>query len=928
MLADTARLLIWMTNAEDKVIYLNQSASALIGQTEEMHISEWNKYVHPDDLPRVQPIVQQARAARGEYQIEYRIVKSDGTVRWMMGSAAPRFSDAGEYLGYNGFVQDVTSRHELVERLSKSEARHRLLTENSFDLISHYDPSGIVLYVSPSYTRLLGYQPSDLVGTRVYDHLHPDDVPAIQQEIFRQLRDGGEGGLIELRKRHKDGHYIWMGTLARVLVDPQTKQRSGIVAVSRDITLERQVKEELRKSRDQLSSVLESISDAFFAVDQHWRVTYVNQKTAEFIGRKREDLVGNRIWEAVPEVVASSVAPYYQEAMTSRKRVFFETYYEPASAWLEVRVYPNDDGLAVFFHDISSRREAEAAIRESESRYREVIEMTPVGYVLADAEGVLRHANPALCRISGYGEDELTGRSMTQLFTESPCGGALAIRHGATSVQDKELVLVHKDGKHVYVLVNASIKRDADGNAISLTAFITDITERKHSEARLEQLATHDTLTNLPNRVLLNDRLQQMLDRAPRGSSVAVMFIDLDRFKEVNDSMGHDCGDVLLCEVAARLHRNMRPSDVVARLGGDEFVVAAHCSEGPESAAAIADKLLASLAVPVDIGGQEIFVSASIGISLYPQDGTSKELLFQSADTAMYRAKAAGRNGFRFFEAEMSAAAKTRMALEHSLRRALERNEFELHYQPRMSLKSMAVVGMEALIRWNHPSLGRVSPLEFIPIAEERGLIEPIGLWVLQEACAQTRRLMGKFGRPLRISVNLSARQLKSTSLREQVKSVLKSVNLPPHLLELELTESALIEDIELSAGVLKELKELGVVLSVDDFGTGYSGLAYLQRFPLDILKLDRSFVEQQVDGSRNFRFIKAFIDMAHALNLSVVAEGVESVDTLQFLRVSACDEAQGYLFAKPLSIDDLETFLSRLPAPAGAGNAALPQQP
>jgi diguanylate cyclase (GGDEF)-like protein len=422
-------------------------------------------------------------------------------------------------------------------------------------------------------------------------------------------------------------------------------------------------------------------------------------------------------------------------------------------------------------------------------------------------------------------------------------------------------------------------------------------------------------LTGLPNRTMLHERLQAMIETAPREASIAVLLIDLDRFKEVNDSFGHEAGDQLLREAARRLQQALRPGDMVARLGGDEFVVIAHCSARRASAAAVARKLIDTLALPFDTAGAEVLVGASIGIAMYPEDGQEKQALFQSADTAMYRAKAAGRNGYCFFDAEMTVAARARMTLELSMRRALERGEFELHYQPRMDLKTMSILGMEALLRWNHPELGRVPPMQFIPIAEERGHIESIGRWVLREACEQTRRLMGRIGKPLRVSVNLSARQLRCPDLVQQVRSALSETRLPPHLLELELTESALIEDIEHSALTLKELKSLGIQLAVDDFGTGYSGLAYLRRFPLDVLKLDRSFVMQQEAGISSFEFVKAFVDMAHALKLSVVAEGVESADVLQFLRNVACDEAQGYHLARPAPLAEFEQYLAR-PAP------------
>lgn len=545
---------------------------------------------------------------------------------------------------------------------------------------------------------------------------------------------------------------------------------------------------ELQCARQELNVMLESMGDAFFALDGKWRVIHINRRAEQFAGCKREHVLGRRLWEAAPGIRDSEVFPLYQEVMATREALSLETYWEPRQAWVELRIYPHGDGIAVYFLDIS---------------------------------------------------------------------------------------------------------------------------QRKESEERLAYLARHDILTGLPNRSFLNERLQHMLDSAPPYTPIAVMFIDLDRFKEVNDSMGHQAGDALLRMAARRLEDAIRPEDFVARLGGDEFVVAAYCRKGQASASAVARKALASLVAPFDIDGAEVFIGASIGISMFPDDGRTGVLLCQNADTAMYRAKAAGRNGYRFFEPAMSVAAKVRMTLETSLHRALERREFELHYQPRLDLKTMEVTGMEALLRWNHPQLGRISPLEFIPIAEERGHIDGIGRWVLEQACLQTRALAARLGRPLRVSVNLSARQLKCPDLVAQVEGILDRTGLAPALLELELTETALVEELDLSADMLRRIKQLGVALAVDDFGTGYSSLAYLRHFPLDVLKLDRSFVEQRSDGTDHFQFIKAFVDMAHALNLSVVAEGVEEADTLAFLKEAACDEVQGYLLARPMPVGELEAFLA-----------------
>jgi diguanylate cyclase (GGDEF)-like protein/PAS domain S-box-containing protein len=600
-----------------------------------------------------------------------------------------------------------------------------------------------------------------------------------------------------------------------------------------------------------------------------------------------------------------------QRALDTREKAFFEAYWEPRDSWTEVRVYPNDDGLSIYFHDITARRKAENAMRESEQRLRDMLEMTPAGYVLANGQGQILEVNPALCRVSGYFKEELIGRNLNWLFADSPWDSPAHLQDAPLSTQGQEAIIRHKHGRDVHVLFNGSIRRDGQGNAQCITAFITDITARKQIEHRLEHLATHDTLTGLPNRALLNERLQQMLAFSPRDSTIAVLFIDLDRFKEVNDSFGHQPGDVLLCEVGRRFRQALRPGDVVARLGGDEFMVVAHCSAGRNSAASIAEKLLGMLAAPVDIGNQHVFISASIGISMFPEHGQSREMLFQSADTAMYQAKSAGRNSYRFFTPEMGIAARTRMTLELSLRRALGGEEFEVYYQPRIDLKTMTISGMEALLRWNHPELGQVPPMQFIPLAEEKNLISPIGHWVLRQACRDTVGLMRELGRPLHVSVNLSARQLKNSALQAEVRGVLAETGLPPQLLELELTESALVEDIEHSAQLLKELKDLGVKIAVDDFGTGYSGLAYLRRFSLDVLKLDRSFVMNKDGQASHFDFIKAFVDLAHALKLSVVAEGVETKETLQFLCGTSCDEAQGYFIARPMPLQSLVALLS-----------------
>jgi diguanylate cyclase (GGDEF)-like protein/PAS domain S-box-containing protein len=670
---------------------------------------------------------------------------------------------------------------------------------------------------------------------------------------------------------------------------------------------------ELAQSRARIDAMLESIGDAFFAVDRDWRVMYANRKAAQFAAVDIGAAIGLPLLQVAPALEGTRVMELYRQTMATGQAGVLETWWEPTATWIEVRAYPTPDGLSVYFHDISEQRQAADALRRSERRFRELIEMTPSGYVRAGADGVILDVNPSLCRLCGYSRAQLVGRNLADLFASAPWAGLAVDADGNTTVRGVETVLCHGDGAPVHVLFNGNLRRDDDGRLQVLTGLMIDITARKQAEDRLQQLATHDTLTGLPNRALLQDRVQQMMGAGAAGAELAVMFLDLDRFKEVNDSFGHELGDVLLCEVAARLRAALGPDDVIARLGGDEFVVAARCpQDGAGAAGSIAARLLDALTVPVRVGGQDVIIGASIGIAMHPRDAATRELLFQAADTAMYRAKDAGRNRFRFFEQGMTLATQARMALELALRPALARGEFELHYQPRIDLRSMAIVGMEALLRWNHPQLGRVPPGEFIGIAEETGLIVAIGSWVLGEACRQTQRLVQQYGRPVRVSVNVSARQLAQPCFVDEVRARLAASGLAPHCLELELTESALIEDMERTAAMLGELQALGVKLAVDDFGTGYSGLAYLRRFPIDVLKLDRSFVLQDDGRISAFDFVKAFVDMAHALRMSVVAEGVETVEVLDFLRAADCDEAQGYLMAHPMPLAELHALFAQ----------------
>jgi len=477
----------------------------------------------------------------------------------------------------------------------------------------------------------------------------------------------------------------------------------------------------------------------------------------------------------------------------------------------------------------------------------------------------------------------------------------------------QEYRIVRPGGEICWIEERARAIRDEQGKLLRFDGVAIDISERKAYEARIEYLAGHDALTSLPNRNLLGDRVTQAMARTRRhGLQLALLFLDLDRFKGVNDSFGHELGDSLLLEVSNRLRQVIREADTVARQGGDEFIILLTDIQRPEDVTAVACKIFDVFRAPFVIRGHELFVTASIGATLYPNDGDDMQSLLRNADIAMYRAKEERGNAFQFYSREMSVRALERAELESALRRALERKEFELFYQPKVEAATGRIIGAEALIRWNHPEMGLVSPTRFIPMAEEIGLIVPIGDWVLHTACAQNKAWQDAGLPPISISVNLSARQFRQENLVESVAAALHNMGLEAHHLELELTESIVMNSAELFISKLKALEDLGVQLSIDDFGTGYSSLSYLKRFPLHHLKIDQSFVRDIVTDADDAAITSTVISLGHSLNLKVIAEGVETEEQVAFLRDHKCDEMQGYFFSRPLPANEFASFLQR----------------
>jgi diguanylate cyclase (GGDEF)-like protein/PAS domain S-box-containing protein len=681
-----------------------------------------------------------------------------------------------------------------------------------------------------------------------------------------------------------------------------------------------------------------AMSDAsplgIFVSDVQGDCVYTNAAYHRLSGLTLEETLGTKWSTAIHPDDRPRVLAEWRDAACSGAP--FQTEFrflqpDERVVWARVNGAAMSDGLAVSgrvktVEDISQRKAAESALRVVEGalfeeRERAQVTLDSIGdaVLTTDLQGRVTYLNRAAEVLTGWSREDALGRPLAEVFhlidgatrQAAPDPAQRAISENRTVGLAADCLLVRRDGCESAIEDSAAPIHNRDGRVAGAVIVFHDVSESRAMVRKMAHLAHHDFLTGLPNRVLLTERLAQAIGLARRrGKQVALLFVDLDYFKRINDSLGHAVGDLVLQSAALRLSACVRTTDTVCRQGGDEFVILLGEIEQPQDAALVAEKLLGALAEPQMIGQHEIHVTLSIGISVYPDDGIDTDTVMQNADTAMYHAKASGRNNYQFFTAGMNNHAVRRLSVETGLRRALRQSEFRLHYQPQIDLASGTMTGTEALIRWLDPALGLIEPEQFVPIAEECGLIVPIGRWVLREACRQLQSWLNSGLHAVPVAVNISALEFRHKGFVEGLALILKETGLAPRYLELELTENIIMQDTESSALVLAALKAMGVQLAIDDFGTGYSSLGYLKRFPIDILKIDQSFVRDLATDADDATIVSAVIGMGRNLKQRVIAEGVETQEQLVFLRTQGCDEGQGFLFNRPLSAEDFARLL------------------
>ena len=916
LIADTMQDGLVVIDPTLRIVYVNERICGMLGFCpEEMVGRPVSDFLDEENRARFErEVAGRRRGDNTSYELE--LTAKDGARITTIESPRGIFDREGRFLGSFAIVTDITQRKkdEAVLRLTQ------FLLDRAGEGAFWTDSDGRFFYVNEAACALMGYTREELLAMRVTDIL-PPELGSLFQDLSRRVREEGPFTFEVLHLR-KSGERFPAEISLNYL---EYQGRECYCAFARDITERKRAEAALRDSEERYHGLFEGVPVGLYRTTPAGRMLDANSALVRALG-----------YPSLKSLLATNVADIYVDPEDRRRwqraiqgAVSAQSYearvrrFDGSVIWVRftVRAFRGDGGEILRYEgaleDVTDRRRAEEALRSSEERFRSLVQNASDLISILDAEGVVRYESPSHQRFLGVGPEEHAGRNVRDLVhledlsvVEEALGKLVA---QPDEVMTFEYRLRHRDGSwRVFESTASNLLGQPAVAGIVLNS--RDVTDRKQAEEKLIHDALHDELTGLPNRALFMDRLRQSMERSRREPErlTVVLFLDLDRFKIVNDSLGHLVGDELLIQIADSLAAVLRPSDTIARVGGDEFALLLEGGRDISDAVRVADRIHDRLSEPINLGGHEVFITASIGIAVHTPEYERPEDLLRDADTAMYRAKASGRACHVVFNRVMHRFVMARLQLETDLRRAVERGQLRIHYQPFVSLANGEVMGFEALLRWHHPRRGLLPPDEFLTVAEETGLIVPMGRFVLLEGCRQIRELQRKHPEtgPLKLSVNLSNKQFFQADLFDQIQEALAVSGLEPSSLGLEITEGVIIRHADSAASRFSRLKSMGVQLYLDDFGKGYSSLNYLHRFPMDLLKIDRSFTSRIEEAEGNLAIVKAIVTLAHQLGMEVVAEGIQTAEQLTKLHALGCEYGQGYFISEPVAADGADALL------------------
>ena len=913
LITDNIGVPIGYVNAERRIAFFNKTSEEWAGMSETDVVGKTIVGAFGKEVAEfVGPYME--RAFKGEHVAYERLTNYPARgSRWVRCRLVPDQRDGDGVAGVYSVLTDIHDDVVMREYQAHQERQLRLFTDNVPASIAYIDTARRYKFVNNTFLRQRGKSREEVVGKTTEEILGIDAARFAEPYVERAF--AGETVNYERLVNSADGQARWFSVRSVPDMDKDGRVQ-GLYVVGIDIHDIKLAQATLESSEAELRIAMDSLPHPMVYVDRDFRYRMVNKRVEAMLGKPREELLGKNLREVFGEKRFAEVMPFWQRALDGETvTVERQIGTNPATMrWMVVRYTPRYDntgniiGLYSAATDINELKRAEIDLRHANWLLSSHFENTPLAVIEWDPAFRVRRWSSQAEKIFGWREEELAGKHYRdwKFVVESDTNQADAMIEKLIGKREPRATILlrnhRKDGRVIWCEWYNSSLRDDAGNIVSILSLAQDVTTRVLAEERLMHQATHDSLTGLPNRTMLQDRLRQAISRARRGGHrIAAMFIDLDRFKDVNDTLGHRIGDELLREMASRLGRVVRDGDLLVRLSGDEFMVVLEQVTDLESPGVVALKLLEEIRQPSRIEGHDIHISGSIGISVFPDDAEDVETLLKNADMAMYRAKELGKNGHQVFSADLAEHGSTARLMENALRSAVVRQELELYYQPKIDMQSGGIIGAEALLRWHHPTRGTLAPGDFIHLAEESGLVHEIGDWVLDSAFAQARRWHDAGFTALRIAINLSAGQFRATNLAERIRERIGREGCPPQSIEVEVTETSMLRDPDGVGRALASLREMGLRVAIDDFGTGYSSLSHLKRFPIDTLKIDKSFVADILTDRGDSAIVSAIIALARALDMEVIAEGVETTAQRDLLAAQGCDAYQGYLFSPAL---------------------------